>query len=161
MANSLTGALKAMGFESDKQTPADRRFEHCQMKWQTKERERIIEIAGRHGLDVGYNKGNRGMSQTIDDYRFAKQKEREALMSQEAIEKRKSELAEVQSELSRTTVEFNALSEDLYDTVAALSDSKSELRETEQEIIEKTVPPKTIDMNKAALNQGYAAYNNK
>ena len=110
MANSLTGALKAMGFESDKQTPADRRFEHCQMKWQTKERERIIEIAGRHGLDVGYNKGNRGMSQTIDDYRFAKQKEREALMSQEAIEKRKSELAEVQSELNRTTVEFNALS---------------------------------------------------
>ena len=138
MANSLTGALKAMGFESDKQTPADRRFEHCQMKWQTKERERIIEIAGRHGLDVGYNKGNRGMSQTIDDYRFAKQKEREALMSQEAIEKRKSELAEVQSELNRTTVEFNALSEDLYDTVAALSDSKSELRETEQEILEKT-----------------------
>jgi len=92
VANSLTGALKAMGFESDKQTPADRRFEHCQMKWQTKERERIIEIAGRHGLDVGYNKGNRGMSQTIDDYRFAKQKEREAMMSQEAIEKRKSEL---------------------------------------------------------------------
>ena len=138
VANSLTGALKAMGFESDKQTPADRRFEHCQMKWQTKERERIIEIAGRHGLDVGYNKGNRGMSQTIDDYRFAKQKEREALMSQEAIEKRKSELAEVQSELNRTTVEFNALSEDLYDTVAALSDTKSELRETEQEILEKT-----------------------
>lgn len=30
-----------------------------------------------------------------------------------------------------------------------------------EEIIEKTVPPKTIDMNKAALNQGYAAYNNK
>ena len=138
VANSLRGALKAMGFEDDKETPADRRFEHCQMKWQTKERERIIEIAGRHGLDVGYNKGNRGMSQTIDDYRFAKQKEREALMSQEAIEKRKSELAEVQSELNRTTVEFNALSEDLYDTVAALSDSKSELRETEQEILEKT-----------------------
>ena len=138
VANSQSGALKAMGFESDKKTDENGDFQTGQMKWQTRERERVIEIADKFGLSVGYQRGNRGKGLTIEDYRVAKQKEREALMSQEAIEKRKSELAEVQSELNRTTVEFNALSEDLYDTVAALSDSKSELRETEQEIIEKT-----------------------
>ena len=138
VANSQSGALKAMGFESDKKVDENGDFQTGQMKWQTRERERVIEIADKFGLSVGYQRGNRGKGLTIEDYRVAKQKEREALMSQEAIEKRKSELAEVQSELNRTTVEFNALSEDLYDTVAALSDSKSELRETEQEIIEKT-----------------------
>lgn len=138
VANSQSGALKAMGFESDKKADENGDFQTGQMKWQTRERERVIEIADKFGLSVGYQRGNRGKGLTIEDYRVAKQKEREALMSQEAIEKRKSELAEVQSELNRTTVEFNALSEDLYDTVAALSDSKSELRETEQEIIEKT-----------------------
>ena len=138
VANSQSGALKAMGFESDKKADENGDFQTGQMKWQTRERERVIEIADKFGLSVGYQRGNRGKGLTIEDYRVAKQKEREALMSQEAIEKRKSELAEVQSELNRTTVEFNALSEDLYDTVAALSDSKSELRETEQEILEKT-----------------------
>ena len=138
VANSQSGALKAMGFESDKKADENGDFQTGQMKWQTRERERVIEIADKFGLSVGYQRGNRGKGLTIEDYRVAKQKAREALMSQEAIEKRKSELAEVQSELNRTTVEFNALSEDLYDTVAALSDSKSELRETEQEIIEKT-----------------------
>ena len=138
VANSQSGALKAMGFESDKKADENGEFQTGQMKWQTRERERVIEIADKFGLSVGYQRGNRGKGLTIEDYRVAKQKEREALMSQEAIEKRKSELAEVQSELNRTTVEFNALSEDLYDTVAALSDSKSELRETEQEILEKT-----------------------
>ena len=138
VANSQSGALKAMGFESDKKVDENGDFQTGQMKWQTRERERVIEIADKFGLSVGYQRGNRGKGLTIEDYRVAKQKEREALMSQEAIEKRKSELAEVQSKLNRTTVEFNALSEDLYDTVAALSDSKSELRETEQEIIEKT-----------------------
>lgn len=138
VANSQSGALKAMGFESDKKADENGDFQTGQMKWQTRERERVIEIADKFGLSVGYKRGNRGKGLTIEDYRVAKQKEREALMSQEAIEKRKSELAEVQSELNRTTVEFNALSEDLYDTVAALSDSKSELRETEQEILEKT-----------------------
>ena len=138
VANSQSGALKAMGFESDKKVDENGDFQTGQMKWQTRERERVIEIADKFGLSVGYQRGNRGKGLTIEDYRVAKQKEREALMSQEAIEKRKSELAEVQSELNRTTVEFNALSEDLYDTVAALSDSKSELRETEQEILEKT-----------------------
>ena len=138
VANSQSGALKAMGFESDQKADENGDFQTGQMKWQTRERERVIEIADKFGLSVGYQRGNRGKGLTIEDYRVAKQKEREALMSQEAIEKRKSELAEVQSELNRTTVEFNALSEDLYDTVAALSDSKSELRETEQEIIEKT-----------------------
>ena len=138
VANSQSGALKAMGFESDKKVDENGDFQTGQMKWQTRERERVIEIADKFGLSVGYQRGNRGTGLTIEDYRLAKQMEREALMSQEAIEKRKSELAEVQSELNRTTVEFNALSEDLYDTVAALSDSKSELRETEQEILEKT-----------------------
>lgn len=138
ISNSQSGALKAMGFESDKKADENGDFQTGQMKWQTRERERVIEIADKFGLSVGYQRGNRGTGLTIEDYRLAKQMEREALMSQEAIEKRKSELAEVQSELNRTTVEFNALSEDLYDTVAALSDSKSELRETEQEILEKT-----------------------
>lgn len=138
VANSLRGALKAMGFHDDPEKVEGEKFQTCQMKWQTKERDRLVEIADRFGLGAGYTKGNTGKGRTIEEYRFAKQQEREAMMSQEAIEKRKSELAEVQSELNRTTVEFNALSEDLYDTVAALSDSKSELRETEQEILEKT-----------------------
>ena len=156
VANSLSGALKAMGF-TDTQKTETTEFEHCQMKWQTKERERVIEIASRYGLDVGYNRGNKGRGQTIGEYRTAKQMEREAMMSQEAINKRKSELAEVQSELNRTTVEFNALSEDLYDTVAALSDTKSELRETEQEILEKTeelnLLSEQVDQIPGVLNQ--------
>lgn len=112
VANSLRGALHAMGFKDDKETPADRRFEHCQMKWQTKERERVIEIAGRHGLDVGYNKGNKSRGQTIDEYRAAKQAEREATREQlqidaqnEALDRREAQVAEQEEHLDhRETV---------------------------------------------------------
>lgn len=95
-----------MGFEDDKETLADRRFEHCQMKWQTKERERVIEIVDEFGLDVGYNKGNRGRSLTIEDYRAAKQAEREATREQlqidaqnEALDRREAQVAEQEEQL--------------------------------------------------------------
>ena len=138
ISNSLSGALKAMGFESDKETPADRRFEHCQMKWQTKERERVIEIADRHGLDVGYNKGNKSRGQTIDEYRAAKQAEREAMMEQAQVDARKAELASAQSELAQVQADIDdardahvKASEDLYDVNYALDNAVIDLKDTE------------------------------
>lgn len=146
VTNSLTGALKAMGFVSDKETPKDRRFEHCQTKWQTKERDRIIEISKKHGLDVGYNKGTRGKGKTIEEYRAAKQAEREAMMEQEAIDNRKKELSKVKEDIILQTNYFNEVSEDLYNSIVALDKNKSELITTEEKIKEKT--EKLLELSK-------------
>lgn len=78
VANSLRGALKSMGFHDDPEKVEGVKFQTCQMKWQTKERERVIEIADKFGLSVGYQRGNTGKGQTITEYRAAKQAEREA-----------------------------------------------------------------------------------
>ena len=130
VANSLRGALKAMGFTDTLKTETTP-FEHCQMKWQTKERERAIEIASRHGLDVGYQKGNKGRGQTIGEYRAAKQAEREAMMEQSAIDARKEELAQVQADIDEARDAHVKASEDLYDVSYALENAEIDLKDTE------------------------------
>lgn len=112
VANSQSGALKAMGFESDKKADENGDFQTGQMKWQTRERERVIEIADKFGLSVGYQRGNRGKGLTIEDYRVAKQKEREATREQlqidaqnEALDRREAQVAEQEEHLDhRETV---------------------------------------------------------
>lgn len=111
ISNSLRGALKQMGFTDQPKTETSPMV-HCQTLWQTKERERVIEIAGRHGLDVGYQKGNKGRGQTIGEYRAAKQAEREATREQlqidaqnEALDRREAQVAEQEEQLDhRETV---------------------------------------------------------
>ena len=111
ISNSLRGALKQMGFVDQPKTETAPMV-HCQTLWQTKERERVIEIAGRHGLDVGYQKGNKGRGQTIGEYRAAKQAEREATREQlqidaqnEALDRREAQVAEQEEQLDhRETV---------------------------------------------------------
>lgn len=131
VANSQSGALKAMGFESDKKADENGDFQTGQMKWQTRERERVIEIADKFGLSVGYQRGNRGKGLTIEDYRVAKQKEREAMMEQSAIDARKEELAQVQADIDEARDAHVKASEDLYDVSYALENAEIDLKDTE------------------------------
>ena len=130
ISNSLRGALKQMGFVDQPKTETAPMV-HCQTLWQTKERERVIEIAGRHGLDVGYQKGNKGRGQTIGEYRAAKQAEREAMMEQSAIDARKEELAQVQADIDEARDAHVKASEDLYDVSYALENAEIDLKDTE------------------------------
>ena len=155
VANSLSGALKIMGYESDKETPADRRFEHCQMKWQTKERERVISIAKKFGLDVGYNKGNKGKGQTIGEYRAAKQAEREAqaaelsakfnetyIDNQETtISANDSTIEKQEQTINENAIQINQQSKELATVKTELTQKSKELEKTDYiaDVINATV----------------------
>ncbi len=137
ISNSLRGALKQMGFVDQPKTETSPMV-HCQTLWQTKERERVIEIAERHGLDVGYNKGNKGRGQTIGEYRAAKQAEREAMMEQSVIDARKEELAEVTEANQQQTALFNIKSQELYDITVAVDAKQDEYDAVEEQVKQKT-----------------------
>lgn len=79
--NSLNSAYKAMGFQTDTKKDENGNYETSQTKWQTKERNRVINIARRHGLTVSYTRGVTTKGQTISEYRAVKQAEREAKVS--------------------------------------------------------------------------------
>ncbi len=136
ISNSQSGALKAMGFESDKKADENGGFQTGQMKWQTKERERVIEIASRHGLSVGYQKGNRGTGLTIEDYRAAKQAEREAMMEQDAIDARKAELEQVRSDIDNARDAHVQMSEDLYNITDEVGNAMIDLEDTQDKVAE-------------------------
>lgn len=128
---------------------------HCQTLWQTKERERVIEIAGRHGLDVGYNKGNKGRGQTIGEYRAAKQAEREAqaaelsakfnetyIDNQETtISENDSTIEKQEKTIKRNEVEIDKQSAELATVKTELSQKSRELEQTDYiaDVINATV----------------------
>ena len=76
--NSLNGALKAMGFLTDKEKDDEGVWMTAQMKWQKKERDRMVGIAQKFGLHIGYESGKRVQTRTLQDYQRDRQKEREA-----------------------------------------------------------------------------------
>ena len=137
----LDGELVKHLNEVDDTANENGEFQTGQMKWQTKERERVIEIADRHGLSVGYNRGNRGPGLSIEDYRSAKQKEREGLMQESVVEARKAELDELTEMTQQQTALFNIKSQELYDITVAV-DPKYEL----QEAVEEQIKAKTDEL---------------
>ena len=76
--NSINGALKAMGFESDTKKDDEGVYMTAQMKWQKKERDRMVGIAQKFGLHIGYESGKRVQTRTLQDYQRDRQKERDA-----------------------------------------------------------------------------------
>lgn len=116
VTNSLNGALKAMGFETDKAKDENGIWLTAQMKWQAKERQRMIDIADRvAGLSIGFKKGNRTVSKTIDEYRKARQAERVAETEQkiaqleDTIDKKNSEIELQQVQLHDTQSQIERL----------------------------------------------------
>lgn len=154
ISNSLRGALKQMGFVDQPKTETTPMV-HCQTLWQTKERERVIEIAERHGLDVGYNKGNKGRGQTIGEYRAAKQAEREAqaaelsakfnetyIDNQETtISENDSTIEKQEKAIKRNEVEIDKQSAELATVKTELSKKNRELEKTDYiaDVINATV----------------------
>ncbi len=154
ISNSLRGALKQMGFTDQPKTETSPMV-HCQTLWQTKERERVIEIAGRHGLDVGYQKGNKGRGQTIGEYRAAKQAEREAqsaelsakfnetyIGNQETtISENDSTIEKQEKTIKRNEVEIDKQSAELATVKTELSQKSRELEQTDYiaDVINETV----------------------
>jgi len=92
--NSLNGALKAMGFHTDKEKDSEGVWLTAQMKWQKKERDRMIGIAKKHGLSIGYESGKRIQTRTLQDYQRDRQKERD-----DALAAREATVATKQTEL--------------------------------------------------------------
>lgn len=135
--NSLNSSLKAMGFTTDKQKDENGVWLTAQMKWQTKERTRMIAIAKKHGLNIGYTKGNRTQSRSIDEYRKARQEERIAESSKKVeqleqqadeLKTRNQELASEHSELIKKSVETE------FDLARKQQDADEKLADTHQEL---------------------------
>lgn len=101
--NSLSGALKAMGFQTDKEADKDGIWLTAQIKWQKKERDRMVGIAKKHGLSIGYQSGRRIQTKSIQDYQRDRQKERDdALKQREAwVGRKEEELTEYEEVLER------------------------------------------------------------
>ena len=141
--NSLNSSLKAMGFETDKTKDEDGIWLTAQMKWQAKERERMVEIAKKHGLSIGYQKGNRTQSRTIDEYRKARQEERiaEATEKVEQLEKKAVEteaiIAQKEQEVGERLEVMNQQVEEIEERLAdaeqqvnLLDDMKNNIKQT-------------------------------
>lgn len=135
--NSLNSSLKAMGFTTDAKKDEHGVWLTAQMKWQTKERTRMIAIAKKHGLNIGYTKGNRTQSRSIDEYRKARQEERiaESTKKVEQLEQqadelktRNQELASEHSELIKKSVQTE------FDIARKQQDADEKLADTHQEI---------------------------
>ena len=133
--NSLNSAYKAMGFQTDTKKDENGNYETSQTKWQTKERNRVIDIAKRHGLTVSYTRGVTTKGQTISEYRAVKQAEREAKVSLTQADARETNARAEEIEIQNTEnkVKYN-------DTVIA-----------EQE--------QTISAQKKDIEQQDSAYN--
>lgn len=83
--NSLNGAYKMMGLEDDikkdkgYQPPAgDKKepFMTAQMKWQRRERDRLLEIAKEYDFEATYKKGNRGQHLDVRDFKAKMEREK-------------------------------------------------------------------------------------
>ena len=132
IANSLSGALKAMGFVPDKKgTP---NFQTAQTKWQTKERERMIEIAKRFDLETGYQKGNKGKGQSIAEYRATKQIEREVKYNEKILADQQEEMLQNQVAAEEQRNAYDEVAEDLYKTSSALNSKTEELEQAKKEL---------------------------
>lgn len=135
--NSLNSSLKAMGFVTDKQKDENGVWLTAQMKWQTKERTRMIAIAKKHGLNIGYTKGNRTQSRSIDEYRKARQEERiaESTKKVEQLEQQADELKTKNQELENEHSELIKKSvETEFDLARKQQDANEKLADTHQEI---------------------------
>ena len=132
ITNSLSGALKAMGFETDKKgTPG---FQTSQMKWQTKERERMIEIAQEFDLETGYQRWHKGKGQSLDEYRATKQLEREVKYNDKVIADQEEEILQNQVEAQEQQNAYDEMAEDLYNTSTALNTKADELEKATAEV---------------------------
>lgn len=100
--NSLNSAYKAMGFQTDTKKDENGNYETSQTKWQTKERNRVIDIAKRHGLTVSYTRGVTTKGQTISEYRAVKQAEREAKVSLTKADARETNARAEEIEIQNT-----------------------------------------------------------
>ena len=100
--NSLNSAYKAMGFQTDTKKDENGNYETSQTKWQTKERNRVIDIARRHGLTVSYTRGVTTKGQTISEYRAVKQAEREAKVSLTQADARETSARAEEIEIQNT-----------------------------------------------------------
>lgn len=100
--NSLNSAYKAMGFQTDTKKDENGNYETSQTKWQTKERNRVIDIAKRHGLTVSYTRGVTTKGQTISEYRAVKQAEREAKVSLTQADARETNARAEEIEIQNT-----------------------------------------------------------
>lgn len=101
--NSLNGALKAMGFYTDKKKDDEGVWLTAQMKWQKKERERIVGIAKSRGLNIGFESGKRVQTRTLQDYQRDRQKERDRALSarEENLAQQSEKLIEQQEKLEQ------------------------------------------------------------
>ena len=93
--NSLNSALKSMGFTTDKKKDTEGVWMTAQMKWQRKERDRMIDIAKKHGLSIGFEAGRKTPTRSLKDYQRDRQKERD-----EALKSRENEVAEKEQNLA-------------------------------------------------------------
>ena len=135
--NSLNSSLKAMGFVTDAKKDEHGVWLTAQMKWQTKERTRMIAIAKKHGLNIGYTKGNRTQSRSIDEYRKARQEERiaESTKKVEQLEQQADELKTRNQELETEHSELikKSIQTD-FDIARKQQDADEKLADTHQEI---------------------------
>lgn len=135
--NSLNSSLKAMGFVTDAKKDEHGVWLTAQMKWQTKERTRMIAIAKKHGLNIGYTKGNRTLTRSIDEYRKARQEERIAEST-----KKVEELSQQATELEKKSIELDfdiarkqqAADEQLADTHQEIQDLQETIADAEHHI---------------------------
>ena len=153
--NSLNSAYKAMGFESDIKRDENGIFETNQTKWQTKERNRVIDIAARHGLTVSYTRGATTKGQTIDEYRATKQAEREAKTREATaraeeteiknaenkvkyndtvIAKQEQTISEQKEDIARQDDAYNETAQALYETMTEINKREDVKKHLEGEI---------------------------
>lgn len=93
--NTLNGAYKMMGLEDDikkdkgyKPPAGDKKepFMTAQMKWQRRERDRLLEIAKEYDIEATYKRGNRGQHSDVRDFK-AQAEQRKAAEVRKQIEK--------------------------------------------------------------------------
>lgn len=134
--NSINGALKAMGFDTDKKKDDEGVWMTAQMKWQKKERDRMVQIAKNRGLQIGYESGKRVQTRTLQDYQRDRQKERDAqLATREAeVEQRETVVQKKEERIEARVEEVNTF---LQQHKAQVDEANQALDEREAAIEER------------------------
>lgn len=109
--NTLEGAYRLQGFTTDQKANEDGVWETAQMKWQTKERDYLVQLATECDLSVSYQKGKgRKKYLTIDEYKMQKDLERDARIkkAQAEVEKQKKIVAEKQKVIDQQNKQISS-----------------------------------------------------
>lgn len=171
--NSLNSAYKAMGFQTDTKKNENGNYETSQTKWQTKERNRVIDIARRHGLTVSYTRGVTTKGQTISEYRAVKQAEREAKVSLTQADARETNARAEEIEIQNTEnkVKYNdaviaeqeqtisARKKDIEQQDSAYNETAEALYNTMTELNKREEVKKHLEGEIGKLEADFEAYN--